>query len=359
MPMPATMPLGAPVLGLPAPRHRCKTVAEAFEWFLAEEVNLTPSERKQAADSHHYLRSVIKSRADEDATLFNLIDGDFLTGSYDRATKIRPLNDVDLFLILDGAGLSFADAPVEGNGAGSNPLLSARYATMSRTVSAGKVLDALLRALRRTYPKSRIRLDGQAVNVWLESYKMGLDVVPALHVLPSGGGPDHYCIPKGHGSSSWIATNPKLDAILVTELDEQHHGMFRPVVRLLKWWNRVQNQERIRPYHLEVLCMYVFAGEPGVHCPTALARFFDAAQSFLAATCPDPTGLGRPVDSGLQPAARLLTAKALRRSAATARQALQLSLEGNERAAVIRWRAIFGAKFPGPTAPTLGRRCCR
>lgn len=342
-----------------ARRPMVLTVNAAFDKFLRDTVNLTEAERTQASRSHTRLRDLIKSKAGNDQTLFSLIDGDFLTGSYDRGTKIRPLNDVDLFLVLDGTQLfvveneGVAEVTVEGSTNFFNPLLLPRYLTSSGYVSSHQVLLALRNALAQSYPNSRIRRDGQAVNVWLDSYQMGLDVVPAFHLLPGDGRRDYYFIPQGHGSPWWIPTNPKVDADLVSKWDEYHDRKFRPVVRLLKWWNVVRNQSRLRTYHLEVLCLHVFQNEPILGYPAALAQFFREAQSLLAGTCPDPTGLGPPVDRYVNPENRRLTTAALQKASRLAARALGHSLFGKEADARRCWHVIFGRGFPAPAAPTL------
>jgi len=338
------------------------TVTEAFDRFLRKAVNLTDDERRQASRSHNHLRDLIKSKAASDLTLFSLIDGDFLTGSYDRGTKIRPLDDVDLFLVLDGTRLfvvengRLANVAVEGSTSWSNPLLLPRYLTSNGFVSSQKVLLALRNALAQSFPKSRIRRDGQAVNVRLDSYQMGLDVVPAFHLLPWDGRRDYYCIPAGRGSSLWIPTNPKVDAELVSRWDEYHNRQFRPVVRLLKWWNVVGNQGRLRSYHLEVLCLYIFnifSKEPISGYPAALAQFFREAQVLVPGPCPDPTGLGPPIDRYLDRESRRLTNVALQRASRLATRALTHSLFGKDADARRCWRLVFGPHFPAPPAATL------
>lgn len=331
------------------------TFRGAFDSFLAATVNLRRRERLHAQTSHNALRGTLKSKALRDPKLFNVMSGyDFLTGSFDRGTKIRPLDDVDVFLVLDGAGLFLvrdgviANVAIDGTQKLPNPVMSPRYLISDGYVSSSSVLKVLRNTLAETYPASKIRRDGQAVNVWFGSYGMGLDVVPAFHITPFDSSPDHYYIPAGHDSHLWIPTNPKQDASFVQQWEDYHNGLFRPTVRLIKWWNRLHNRGRLRSYHVEVMCLYAFRDQPIDDYGAALTAFFLTAQALVQGECPDPTGLGAPITSELSDEGVQATLAALQRAHHAASQARAAAAASRIRLARAWWQKVLGPRFGVP-----------
>ncbi len=70
-----------------------KTTTEAVETF-RQRLELSPTEAEDAQRRHKNVRNEIKAVFD--------VEGDFLTGSYARHTKTKPLKDVDIFFPLVG-----------------------------------------------------------------------------------------------------------------------------------------------------------------------------------------------------------------------------------------------------------------
>lgn len=67
------------------------TVDEAFRKFKSR-LELNDREQQNASKRHKEVRDHINSRFS--------IDRDFLTGSYARHTKTKPLKDIDIFFVL-------------------------------------------------------------------------------------------------------------------------------------------------------------------------------------------------------------------------------------------------------------------
>jgi hypothetical protein len=120
----------------------------------------------------------------------NLIDGDVLSGSFGRRTGITPLDDVDVMMILDGTGLILVrngigtGETVEGSGDLAKQINFGRFQGPDGYLSSRKILAEFRTALRGTiYPNSEVGNAEQAVNGWLSSYGMGMDVVPAFQIV--------------------------------------------------------------------------------------------------------------------------------------------------------------------------------
>ena len=78
--------------------------------FLQQEIAISTNARQGASRSQNYLRSILRGKAENDTSFPEILtseDSDFLGGSFARHTKIWPLDDIDLFLPLDGAGLVY------------------------------------------------------------------------------------------------------------------------------------------------------------------------------------------------------------------------------------------------------------
>ena len=231
-------------------------------------IGVSQAQRSQGSRSHQHVRGLLDNKWQNDPTFPWLTDGDFLSGSYARETKIHPLDDIDVMIVMDGAGLyairlgKILDAEVRGDGTAGNPVAEYTYGSQG-LISSKTVLESFRDALKESYPNSSIRRNGQAVNVRLDTYGLGLDIVPCFHIIPRDSTRDFYFIPQGGESHEWMTTNPKIDAEICDTLEKRHGHMFKAVIRLLKHWNEVHNASRLRAYHLETVAAYVFHNHPG------------------------------------------------------------------------------------------------
>lgn len=323
-------------------------IHNAFEKLLGK-IGVSQAQRSQGSTSHQYVRGLLDNKKENDDSFPWLTDGDFLSGSYARGTKIYPLDDIDVMVVIDGTGLyahqngQILDAEVRGDGIVGNPVNNLTY-NIQGHISSKMVLEKFRDAIKESYPNSEIRKDGQAVNIWLDSYNMGLDIVPCFHIIPRNGGRDFYYIPQGGDNHGWMTTNPKIDAEICDTLDQRHDSKFKPVVKLLKHWNDIHNNSRLRSYHLETIAAYIFHNHPEKiqNYPAAIRYFFNNAGTYLQNTCSDMTGLGGAVDTYLQPEARRLTLVKIEEAKKSVNNPLGALLPVNELAG---WRKIYGNNF--------------
>src|SRR3989442_6230395 len=78
------------------------TVSEAFDTF-RQRLELSPTEQKNASRRHYEVRDCICAEFDAEPH--------FLTGSYSRHTKTKPLKDVDIFFCLIGKDKHWRNKP--------------------------------------------------------------------------------------------------------------------------------------------------------------------------------------------------------------------------------------------------------
>lgn len=318
-----------------------------FQEFLDKHINLTQGQISQGSKSHQYIRNLLANRPLTDSSFPWLVDGDFLSGSYGRGTKLYPLDDIDVMLVLDGAGLFPIDGGkrldthyARGNGENKKGPVHTHLGT-DGLLSSHRVLEIFQEALNQSHPESTISRDGQAINVHLASYGLGIDIVPCFHIVPHDRTQkDFYYIPQGGDSAFWLKTNPKTDAEISKNLHERHNRKLKGVIKLLKYWNREKNADRLRSYHLETAAWYAFFNHPSAITSTeeGIRYFFDNARPYLDKQLLELTGFGRPVDTYLTFQDRQSSLAAFDRAGSSIRSMGLLTPAS-------RWKAVFGDKF--------------
>lgn len=321
-----------------------------FDNYLDKNGVISQSQISQGSDSQQHLRELLDNKSNSDPNFPRLIDGDFLSGSYARGTKIFPLDDIDVMIVMDGTGLfpikngAIWQADIRGSGFRDNPILN--YIGENNLLSSQAALRLFQDALSQSYHSSKVSKDGQAINVWFDAYGLGIDVVPCFHVVPRDGTRDVYYIPNGQADGQWMITNPKIDQEISDTLHNQHNEKLKPVVRLLKLWNRNHNAEAVRSYHLEAICWYIFNQYPEKinDYEGAIRYFFENSLSYFEGNCSDPTQLGAPIDSYLSPVFRSATIEKNKEAQAVLRQA---SMHGffDKNQEIKCWQRLFGNGF--------------
>lgn len=240
-------------------------IDSAFEDLLSSKINIPLGHRSKARDSQKHLREFLSKERDRDASfpqVLSRVDSDFLGGSFARHTKNWPLDDIDVYVPLEGQGLFYYQNGVQlpyvvqsDVGRLWNPLLGSRWANASY-VSSAKVVWEFAAVLGRHYQDSDVRANGACVSVRLKHGKsvnnegLGYDVVPCFYLKPQNtGDSDFYLIPDGSGG--WIRTNPRLDTTICEILQTFHNKVYRKVVKLLKFWNENFLNHKFSSYYIE------------------------------------------------------------------------------------------------------------
>jgi hypothetical protein len=254
------------------------------------EITIKQPEISQASQSYQFIKQILKTKSGE-GKIPDLSGEPFLTGSYARKTKITPLNDIDIFLKLNGANTTISGQTLTfTDGA---PLSD--YSQDGWTVSSVLVLNSVKKALGETY-QSQITRDQQAVSVFLDSYGLTIDIVPAIGIKQS----PQYIIPYGKGNHGWKYSNPKKDEEIVELLDAYHNKVVKPAIKIAKYWNREKNRNKLRSYHVEAIAYLIFSQlQFQMTTIQQACRLYFANMSQYITNCPDPTGLSEPVSSYL------------------------------------------------------------
>jgi hypothetical protein len=242
-----------------------QTVNSAFDNFLDKKINIAPGIRSTASASHNHLRDFLASVTKKDEGFPRVLsknDTDFLGGSFARHTKIWPLDDIDVYVPLDGHNLVYLQGgttlpyTVISDGVlQSNPLLSQRWMN-GNYISSRRLINEFVLVLKEHYSRSEVRPDGQAVRISTkigeteEADGIGFDVVPCFSLKAHDGSHRFYLIPDG--SDSWIRTNPRIDEILADDLNSKNGKTYRKAVKLVKYWNDNALGGRVRSYYIEL-----------------------------------------------------------------------------------------------------------
>lgn len=326
-------------------------IESILQTFLSNHVTPDPDIVAQAQASQAWLREVLKTKMREQADLPGVLENaDFLFGSAVRGTHTAPFDDIDLMLVLDGSALICMEngqrvGSAYGVQTGSNVLLQPQYLDLNGFVSSQKVLARVRRALGETYSRSDISKDGQAINVWLDSYGFGIDVVPALKVntVPLG---EHYYIPQGTGSDMWMSTQPLADLRAFEGNDRLMNGRLRSTARLMRQWNRHGNANRLSGFHIDALTLRVLTARQPDSLVAGMSMCLAAFTDLLATTCPQISGIGAHIDHKLTLDDRGASMRAIQDAQTCLIVARSASLLGNRAKTLESLNEIFGRTIP-------------
>jgi hypothetical protein len=290
------------------------TVSEAFLKFRSR-LELTGKEQRDASNRQLEIRELMAESLG--------CEEDFLSGSYARYTKTKPLKDVDIFYVLH----------------------EDERATYRTNQHPTKVLTEVERILVSKYGRSQVKVQRRSVSVKFpvsgdEERVISFDVVPAF---AKG---DNYEIPDTSTVNGWTETNPRTHAEEATKANEMFGGQWKGMVRMLKRWN-LEKDKPIKPsFLIEVMAMKILRPPFNGHYPYEFMGFFATAKTRIMEDWPDPAGLGPPVSDAMNEFDRRRAATALGAAADEMRAAIQLGKSAQEGAALQAYRKLFGDLFP-------------
>ena len=325
-------------------------INSAFKKFQKDHVDLLSDESNKAKASRAFLIEQIGSLSTEKGFPILATYDPLNYGSFARKTKLRPLDDIDILLPVNGRG---TESTVAQNGnykywlkiKGSDAPLAA-YPDAYGYVNSTKVINAIKSGLSKAkhYKKADIKKSGEAVTLELASYNWVFDIVPAVPINDGKGGTAYYLIPDGFGN--WKATDPRIDDNRINSIDTAHNGAFRQMCRLLKYWNNRSGKPRLPSYYFETVVYNTFLGCQIRSTPQAVHDFFAAAPAIVSQSCPDPKGLGPNLDVDIEWAEKQKVITSMSDASKAAQAAIGLGwVHGYEQSAIAKWKTIFGPAF--------------
>ena len=295
------------------------SLPDAFKKFKSR-LELNESERQNASKRQKEVREHLDKAFQ--------IDRSFLTGSYARWTKSKPLKDVDIFFVLG------------------------KDEDHHRDKHPDKILTAFYDKLIDVYGSSAVKKQGRSVGV---DFGVVVDSddntdyrVVSVDAVPAFANGDDYEIPN-NTTGKWMGTNPEIHAQKAVAAHQAYGNEWKGLVRMVKYWNQnVRHGEKpIKPsFLIEVMAMECLHGGWGGSHDREIQAFFATLRDRIHEDWPDPAGLGSPVsdrmDAAMVKRAQTILDQANRDIAA----AIHLARQGKNGDALKAWRAFFGPKFP-------------
>lgn len=227
----------------------------------------------------------------------------FLNGSYVRDTMIRPLDDIDVFAVIDKADYTDDDED-------PNP--------QSILTKFRNYLNGL------SDYKDKVSQDRPCVTISLD--KIHIDVLPALRKYGV------LYIPN-ESLDGWIITDPKLHTANLDTVNGNRDGKVKDVVKGVKSWKK-QNNLKIPSFHIEEVAISIFSNGSISNMEEGIRKWFSSAHLYLEK--------GRFNTSNQYDAA----VSAVKKVAAQLKGAKEKVDNQKESEAVKIWHDIFGKDFP-------------
>jgi hypothetical protein len=214
---------------------------------LIDNVSVTDRQEESIKDSLSNLEDHLK---DDENDLH--VTKTFTNGSYERDTIIRPLNDIDLFAVLD------RDAWKDENGNLSSPQ---------------SVLTKIKTYLNdQPDYKDKVSQDRPCVTVKLSD--KNFDVLPSFEEL--GGG---YLIPN-YDLKSWTYSYPEQLTKNLDNIHRERNYKVKPTIKAVKYWNR-EKGKLIPSYHIEEAAISIFTLYDFTNFEQSIRIWFNNAEYYL------------------------------------------------------------------------------
>lgn len=295
------------------------TIEEAFRKFKSR-LELNEREQQNASSRQKEVREYLDTKFE--------IENSFLTGSYIRDTKTKPLKDIDIFFVL-----AESEKPY-------------------RSKAPSVVLTDFDSALVEKYGRKAVRKQDKSVNVDFgvvvdaednTDYRiLSIDAVPAF---ASG---DDYEIPD-QSTGKWIKTNPKTHAAKAVVAHQAYSSEWKGLVRMMKYWNNnpKHGEKPIKPsFLIEVMALQCLYGGWKGSFEYEMQGFFSTLADRIFDSWPDPAGLGPPVSDGMDISRKQRAKELLLVAGREVSLAINHVRQGRNGEALKAWRALFGPKFP-------------
>ena len=250
--------------------------------------NLSPTKRERGniSDKYDELKKILEGRT-------------FQNGSYARHTSTTPVNDLDVFYILEGQKYQdVVEAIIE-----------------NRNLDITNILEDLADVLREAYRgRARIEVQPHSVGIFFGTDdEFSIDVVPAI---PADNG--MFWVPessrlsirkrrKVYESSPafyWIKSDPKGYIRDASEVDLKSSGRFRKDAKFVKKWKQgckdVNSDFPLKSFHLELIVTAFFKNDNSLECLDGIEIFFNSLHECIKQPqFPDKADASRFIDEYL------------------------------------------------------------
>lgn len=321
------------------------SVNSAFSTFNEDYVNLLKERTNRARASRNWLYGQLNGLEDKDDLNFPYkYDGCHINyGSFERRTKIRELDDVDLMFCLGGSGAYYSKFGNEYTIHTPNAGSRLKYLSDSDILNSRRVVNKFKSSLSTIgqYKSAEINSRGEAATLKLSSYEWVFDIVPCFKTDT-----DIYLIPDGNGN--WKPTDPRIDQKRITTANQNNKTLVLQLVRTLKYWNRRNSTYTISSYLFEnIIINFVNSKvELNNYNDINIRDFFYYLSSAILNTVYDPKGFQGDMNTFTYVEKVAISRKA-DWAYEKANEAVNAELKDKDQKKSINlWGEIFGANFP-------------
>lgn len=296
------------------------TIHDAFRKFKSR-LELNDKEQENATKRHNEVRDYL-------STKFK-IERSFLTGSYARHTKTKPLKDIDIFFVLKNEEKHY------------------------RNKNATVVLDDFYNALVEKYGKKGVRKQARSICV---DFGVVIDAddntdyrIVSVDAVPAFDTGTEYEIPDSK-SGKWIKTDPEIHAEKATSAHKAYSSEWKGLVRMIKYWNnnpKHGSEKPVKPsFLIEVMALECLYGGWGGSFDREIQSFFSTLADRIGDVWSDPAGLGPAISNDMDDARKQRARQLLQDASREASLAINHARNGRNGEALRAWRELFGPKFP-------------
>lgn len=322
------------------------TVNDCFEKFRKDVVDLDPEQTKTARLSRDFVYKNLQSLSQKGLLPRLYSEMNLSFGSFERKTKKRELDDVDMMVCLSGIGGIY-------NTVKQNELYRVTFDNSipvmkecvedDSTLNSRKVVNLLIKALDQVehYKSAEKHRDHEAARLQLVSYPWNFDIVPCFYTTQQ-----FYLIPDGYGN--WKNTDPRVDRMRVATVNQVNPQIPLPLIRLMKYWKGLKWGDAVSSYMFEQMVLDYIESIPDLMASTWQARVLNVLgylRSAIKNPVLDPKGIQGDLNELGQETRNRLSLSAFT-SSLSAKQAIEFERNGEIQKAIDQWKLVFGDQFP-------------
>lgn len=327
------------------------TVNNAFSTFMKDIIRLDSDRNNVAKKSKNNLVTEIEKFPNDGKFLEYYTDYMSIDyGSFSRKTKIRPLDDIDLMIVLHAQG-NWREPIDNGYRIRVRPEASKQIALCNigtDVLNSIKVINKFKDYLSNihSYKKADIKRNQEAVTLELNSYKWVYDIVPCFETAPDKFGKTFFLIPDGNGN--WKATDPRIDKNRATSINGKQQISVLDMIRIMKYWTKRRTAATMGSYFLECLILQYYDSitvNSGTYIDVELPNLFAYIYHQIHQSLQDPKGFQGDLNkltwyerNSIQERAKLDYNRSV--------QAREFETNGKQKESIEKWREIFGSEFP-------------
>jgi hypothetical protein len=220
------------------------TLLQSIDKFI-ENITVTDRQEENIDASFKNLKTNLMK---DDSNLY--VKEVFLNGSYERDTIIRPLDDIDLFAVIDQA--DYAENRLDPN-------------PQSVLTKFNNYLNSL------SDYKDKVKQDRPCVTVILSD--KNFDVLPSLRKAGA------LYIPNS-GLNGWTFTDPRTHTNNLNDINKRRNHKVKSIVKAVKQWKR-ENKQKIPSFHIEEVAICVFNFHNFTNLEEGIRLWFENAEGNL------------------------------------------------------------------------------